>query len=269
MKPGIYPDLDIEDYHSGPGLSSTELKPLSDGGTIAEFLHERENITISPDARERGHILHDAILTPDAPDHAYRFYDAHKTRCKTYQKWAKKNECIGLFPDDLEMVAGIRRQLADHEIIQGGLLSDGKAECSFFAEISGELCKVRPDWLAEIDEGNVILDLKSLRKGYSHRKKWSREMDNRKYDLSAAMYCDVVEAATGKPVVAYLFLVVEKEPPYLTAIYHLQEESLAVGRGRFHDALDKYKRWQAGEIKHLGHPQTIQPIDLPKWRLNQ
>ena len=253
IDPGIYPDLSMEDYHGGPGLSSTELKPILD--SVDDFVHGREHDDISIGARHLGCMLHDAVFTAhDEPDHSYRFYDKTKSRrAKTYKRFCEEHDCIGVFADDLEMVTSIRRQLDDHPRLRAVLSSDGIAEASYFAEIDGVLCKCRPDFVVEGDRGDFLFDLKSTRKGKAHPDRWGYEVMKRDYHFSAAMYRAVYESATNRPVTAFAHIVVEKSAPYLVAGHNLGADTLETGRIRFRRALDKYQRWKAGEIEYTGY----------------
>ncbi len=267
IEPGIYPDMDIEEYHFGPGLSSTELKPILE--TVDDFVWERENDDISTEARDAGRLLHDAIL-PDSLDHAYRFYSKTKTRgAKAYRKFCEKHDCIGLFESDMVMVSAIRRQIADHPRLNSVLSASGDAEVSYFAEIQGHLCKARPDYVVEDDKGLWIFDLKSTRKGKGHPRRWPREMLSRGYHISAGMYCDVVETVTGKPVHGFVHIVVEKEGPWKVAGHNLGAKTISLGREKFREALGIYDAWKRGEVDYTGYSDEFFETDVPHYAFKE
>jgi exodeoxyribonuclease VIII len=60
IEPGVYPDMTNEEYHGGPGISSSQLKRVIDGAPIKHAISEPNS-----DAFRLGTLVHLAVLEPD------------------------------------------------------------------------------------------------------------------------------------------------------------------------------------------------------------
>lgn len=126
------------------------------------------------------------------------------------------------------------------------LLELGDPEVSIFSEYEGSELKVRPDRLIELQTGFIIVSWKTCREGKASPRAYARTYRYEHYDLADAMYIDVIEKATGKPVIAVVNVVIEKlgessldasaPAPEAVAIYETYSEDEVIERGR-----DKYR----------------------------
>lgn len=141
------------------------------------------------------------------------------------------------------------------------LLSKGKAEQSIYwtDESTGELCRCRPDWWR--DDG-IVVDLKTTENASLDG--FAKSIANFRYDVQAAFYLDGIEKATGKRPRGFVFVAIEKKPPFAVGVYVLKAETLG-------DATEVYKRDlavyaacnQSGAWP--GYGDEIQAIDMPAW----
>jgi exodeoxyribonuclease VIII len=86
------------------------------------------------------------------------------------------------------------------------------------------------------------------------------------YDLQTAMYSEGVEKKYGeKP--DFVFLAIEKEPPYAVNIFIASEEFYLHGIDKFREYLGIYHdckntgNWWG----YLGKSQQVNTLDLPAW----
>lgn len=85
-------------------------------------------------------------------------------------------------------------------------------------DLHGLLYRVRPDrLLVRKEEPLAIIDWKSCRD--ASIKAFRSDFFKYRYDLQAAFYCDVLEV----PMYSFYFVAIEKEFPYNTAVYSLDE----------------------------------------------
>lgn len=176
-----------------------------------------------------------------------------------------------LTPDEWDMVHRMRDAVMAHPAA-AALLSAGKAEQSVFwrddatAEFDpqtgevreGLLCKCRPDWLRP---DNIIVDLKraidASPEGFQRRAYYQY-----RYHVQAAHYSNGVEAATGRPVPAFVFIACEPEPPYAVGVYQVSAELMAEGRQAAETDLATLAACQRIG-KWPGYPQQIVEITVP------
>lgn len=149
----------------------------------------------------------------------------------------------------------------------GALLTGcpGEAEKSVYWNdaTTGVLCRCRPDWWRD---DNVIVDLKTTEDASPEG--FAKSMANYRYDVQAAYYLDGVQAATRKRPKAFVFIAVEKKPPYGVGVYVLDSDSLELGRAQYQHDLRIYAECvRTGEWP--GYGDKIQTISLPAWHANK
>ena len=95
---------------------------------------------------------------------------------------------------------------------------------------------------------------------------FGRTAYNLGYHIQAAASMAVMEWL-GTPLDAFLFCVVESEPPFLAGVRELDAESVAVGRSRLREAMDLYAACVAAD--DWPKPPTYQRVSLPGWALRK
>ena len=94
--------------------------------------------------------------------------------------------------------------------------------------MTGILCRCRPDFWREDD---IIVDVKTTED--ASPEEFSRSLAKWRYHVQAPFYMDGIELATGRRPKGFVFLVVEKKPPYAVAAYTLDPESIELGRSEY------------------------------------
>lgn len=115
----------------------------------------------------------------------------------------------------------------------------GQAEESFFGEIDGLKVKARTDYRKSTRKGSSINDVKTTSKLINSKniKKVCRELD---YDLSAALYIDLVEKLTGKKHDFYFLFVGKKD--FKCRIFRASPEFIERGRKKYKKAIEGIKK---------------------------
>ena len=92
---------------------------------------------------------------------------------------------------------------------------------------------------------------------------FQRSLFKYNYAHQAAGYIDGMEAAP-LPVDAFNFIVAESKPPFLVAVYAIDDESIALARDEVRRLL---RRWKVCEASNVwpGLPLDVQNIGLSKW----
>ena len=117
-------------------------------------------------------------------------------------------------------------------------------------------CKARPDW---VTDGGIIVDLKTTDDASPIG--FARSIKKYRYDVQAAFYSDGYEAATGQPCNGFMFIAVEKTPPYLTSVYFLGDDDIKDARTRYKKNLLTYHLSKQQGIWH-GYTEMITKINL-------
>lgn len=265
---GLVPDLDEETYHSHPALSSTQVKWLLD--SPARYRYNLDHAQPFKKAFDVGSAVHARVLgtgwevveIPDALlSGANRSISSGEA--KTWVAEARAANLIPLKSTELaEVNAMAEAVLADRDA--RNLLQGGRPELSVFAhddEYDVDL-RCRFDYLG--DELLSAVDVKTVA-GKSTRAAFSKVVADRGYDVSAAHYLDTLETATGaRPQMA--FVVVEKDPPYFTAVFELSPDELEMGEKEARSARAKLAacRW-ADLWPHRA--SGIQITEAPMYRI--
>lgn len=145
------------------------------------------------------------------------------------------------------------------------LIGAGKAEQSVYWNdpLTGELCRCRPDWWRD---DNIVVDLKTTEN--ASKDGFAKSIANFRYDVQAAFYLDGIELATGKRPRGFVFVAIEKKPPFAVGVYVLDAETLDAARLVYQKDLQAYAACQqSGEWP--GYGDKIQTINLPAWHANK
>lgn len=282
MDPGWYPDLSNEDYHSGTlGYSSSQLKVLVEH-TPAHLIAGMGKPKESSSALHVGSAFHTKVLEPHRMDLDVVIEPAWNNRVKS-QREAREAfhvEHSGkaiITEAQLDKVNAMAESVHKHPIASL-LVQDILVEQSVYWWYRSmdpdddlryqSMMKVRPDALCRAYP--VIVDLKSCRDAsYSG---FIRAVQQYYYHLSAAMYLEGVNQckellqemghfAFNK----FVFICVESEPPYLTAVYELSPEYLQLGKQIYRRAVYALRQGQQNDWP--GFPDDIRVLEPPPWAL--
>lgn len=256
MKPGIYPNLDRADLP--PGLSYSGAKDILRSPALYRW--KRANPQPPSDAMETGTVVHALTL---GTGQCWRTIDGG--RGVTARREDARGE--GLIPITLDGLAdaarianAVRGQPEAADLL--ARCSTERREVAAIAQDPETGVWVRSYFDALHDGGRYGIDLKTGRDGTLDD--FARTAVNLGYDIQAATYHTVMEWL-GQPIDAFLFLIVEKSPPYFVGIRELDAEFLARGRARLRRALDTYAECVATDT--WPGPATYQTISAPAWAL--
>jgi hypothetical protein len=255
---GLIEGLPSDAYHSMPGVSKSGLDRLavSPAHYVAYLNEPREETP----ALRFGRVFHSFILEPDtcriaAWTGGNRSTRAGKAEWEEFQQANAGAEVVSA--DEFLVLHGMRDAVYAHPRAKQLLSIAGRAELSKWAyePQSGELCRVRPDRLLDM---GLALDLKSAKD--ASPRGFAKACAERRYHVQAAFYPDML----GLDDKAFLFVAVEKEPPYAVAVYELEPEAVEFGRYLYQRDLMRLaeckisKAWPA-------YSDEIKTLSLPAW----
>lgn len=258
---------------------------VSDSETIEHFLV--------------GSLVHHALLTPDEPlkglvcppaeypsEEGYpKNWNWNAKFCKRWRADQRRAGKIVLSHDAYRTAQGCVQAVCSHPKAVR-FLRQGIGEVSGFARWTlgwTLMRRFRLDWLPP---GPCLVDVKTVPGGGADPEEFSRTMVKFGYDQQAAYYLDafndLVDLVTrgnalvrtreidgDRPTVLltqrkrqFVFIVVEKEPPYSVAVYYCADEVIERGRKLYIDRLTA-----AAEACHTNnwptYPMDMQCIGLP------
>ena len=217
-----------------------------------------------------GSAVHTHVLELDQWDAQYVVAPAGIDRRTKVGKaeWEVFQTAIGtrtvISREDADLVMRIGRSVLSHPAAAYLLGLPGKAETTHMwtDEISGLQCKCRPDWL--LDDGSMIVDLKTTED--ASPKEFQRSIAKWRYQVQASWYLDGLQQATGKRPEQFVFIAVEKKPPYVCAVYVADQQMIEIGRDTARRDLDKLNVCKAADY-WPGYSDGIEQINLPPWML--
>lgn len=287
MKPGIYTDLTIEDYHADEGYSSSQLKkmlkspylfrhdekdsapkdltkwgntrrPLAIGGATAALMDGTEVF-------ERGYVVLD-----ESESNLNKNTKAFKEEFAAYT--SDESGKTVLLAQEYDQALAIIGAIHNHpdpwtreqiESLFGN--PDLRAESSYYHEDSetGLLVKTRPDLVIP---KALCADIKTT----ADCGQWtfSKRILEMGHHIQAAMGIDIINRVDKCTIDNWLLIVVEQTPPHDVAVYYLGKPTLSKGYEKYRQALTQL----AGCLKHdtwPGKQSGIEEINIPVYALNE
>lgn len=254
--------MPAEEYHAHPALSRGGIAKLL--VTPAHYRHSieaKEELPTS-DALRLGAAFHLLLLEPKqfpervaiGPDVA-RNTTVWKDFAKDFPRHLLiKNE---EYQKLLEMANAILAHPAAKEVLTG----NGMIEASmFWTDLeTGVECRARADWLRH---DGLMVDVKSCVSAAPEA--FARAVHDKNYHVQDAHYRDGFSTIMKSESPGFVFIAVEKTPPYAVAVYVLEPEFLAIGSARRRRGLDLYAQCKAAD-HWPAYPQTITPLAAPRW----
>lgn len=262
-------DCTNEQYHSGPGVSASHLHTIAGKSPRhywAKYIDPDRERTPPTPAMVLGSAIHSIVLEPDLFPAEYvanpgieRRSNAGKAEYAAFE--AEHRGKTVLSDEDFQTCLAIRDAVHRHPLA-AGLLRGGKAEQSFYgidAE-TGELIKCRTDYMH--DSGAMIVDLKSTEDASPDG--FGKSAANFRYPVQVAWYHDVMDAAFGEHPEHWVFMAVEKKPPYAIGLYFAQREDVERARlAARRDFMRIVECKRAGAWPDYGVEAL--PLSLPAW----
>jgi|TARA_B100000073_G_scaffold152557_1_gene125901 hypothetical protein len=266
-------NLEFDKYLNAPNwkncISSTLLKQISNT-TVAHAIGQRPKKSVAFDI---GTAIHYILLEPEK-------FEQNVKRCGKDRKTKEYRQLKNEFPDDIILPDQtyedcIRARDAVYNKTESAKILTspfGKNEVSVKCDLIDLLGqdtsfhgKARVDRVIEGETSDILIDIKTTRD--ASQRSMIRDIANMGYHIQEAWYRYCWERTSGKKVSRFLFMCVEKEPPFASCIYELPEHFVAEGRERMLNALHDYNE-SITEGVILDYPDKIIQLDetdIPLW----
>lgn len=158
----------------------------------------------------------------------------------------------------VKMTAAVMAYPEAKELLQGGV---AEATLRWDDPVTGLPCKCRDDYYREDLE--TCVDLKTTQSAKDDE--FGRSAGKFRYHVQAAHYA-AGHAEVGKPIQNFVFIAVEKEPPYAVSMFYLDRDSAESGESTYRADMQRLAEClESGEFP--GYGTGIRPLRLPHYML--
>mgnify|MGYP001177206171 CR=1 FL=1 len=259
--------MDMEAYSALPHMNQSTLKKglrsMQHLKAAIEGADRKET-----DALKFGQLVHTAVLEPESLSMEYAIAPKVDRRTKGgKQEWddfVRVNfDKTVVKQEDYDRALAIRESVMEHPAAKLLLSRDRETEVTATWNHEGTDCKARLDgYIAPRGKAKpIILDLKTAMDASPDG--FSRAVAKFNYHFQQAFYVDAVKAIKKRHA-QFIFIAVEKEPPYAVGVYTLGGDAEEVGRKMYKDVLTRWR--DVVQSNHAaGYGDSIQEIELPNW----
>lgn len=174
--------------------------------------------------------------------------------------------------EDLDRIYEMHDSLTRHRSFTDYFLNkDSYRETTFFHDHKGILFRVKPDIAIIPQSGSVkLIDIKTCKKGGAEKHEFSKYLygEGRLYAQAALYSICVASALKLDHQPEFIFLAIEKEPPYKIATHKLSDEYFQWACDKILYEMDYFKEC-ALQDKWPSYPDEIQSIELPYFLKNK
>lgn len=259
MEPGVYDGIPEDHYHSSDGVSVSRLKRFAEAPAKARFGVQKETPALA-----LGSLIHCAVLEPAELEHRYQVTDLDRRGTKA---WDAAEAAAGgrelVKRADWDEALAIRDAVHKHpvarELLSGPLLVE--QSMYWIDEETGLLCRGRTDGM-RVDM-RVLIDVKSTTDASPGG--FARTVTDYFYDWQDAFYRAGINRSAGWTPEAFIFVAVEKEPPYLVGAYEVDPADLEAARDDLREQLAHYAECLRTDT-WPGYSETLELVRLPAAR---
>lgn len=277
-------NVPAEEYHRKElgVVSASVLKRLSEKTPAHYRAWLDETDEHDTPAKLFGKAYHDRVLLPDlfaaryiAPPkdpprdmrhlrHAKKPSEETLASIAWWDSWTAGN--AGKFilsTEDFALIEAMHAALMRDREIASLLFGEGDSEVTlrWTDDETGLRCKARADrWNRR---RRIMADLKST--DDASERAFGRSVVRYGYDITHAHYCEGAKVC-DQPLDKYLLVAQEKTPPYLAAVYELDEPAEARGYEIRQRGMATMAECLASDT-WPGYPRGVQPLSLPGWAI--
>lgn len=274
---GLYPDVPEAKYHADPvahpwgSLSVSAAKLLVPPAPAAKFAWAREHGKLPSKAQKLGTLAHALTFGQPTDDIAVLDFP-NRTRSKEFIKAEKEALDAGLkvvLRKEWDEAAAIAAAIWANPTA-AGLLDGADYEVSGFWVDSefGIWQRMRMDAATLAYAMPTVVDLKTT--ASAAEEDFARSMAEYGYVRQEVHYREGWAALLGcKPEdIDFVFVVVESEPPYLTATYRPHEQDTDRAWHQLRAARERFRDCSASGI-WPGYSEEIETLELPRYKRQQ
>jgi hypothetical protein len=208
------------------------------------------------------------ILEPETVEEKYAIYTGKTRSGKAWIEFQEENEGKTILTSSqANMIDSLYDTYKNEKVVIGAhgydqpvelasFFKKGVAEMTVGAEINGVKVKVRTDYFREFSNFASIQDVKTTRHKVGTPFAAKNVCDELDYDLSVALYVDVVRTVIDKPIDFY-FLFLSKANGEVK-LFKASEAMIARGREKYLAAIEELKAARASGHYYHNEIQEIE-----------
>jgi exodeoxyribonuclease VIII len=255
--PAVIAEIKDADYRKATGLSQSSLKKFI-VQSPAHYLASLEEVQEPTKAMQFGTAFHAQMLQANPEEHfaVKKKMDGRSKEGKLYnESFALENQGkVIIDEEEHSRIIAMADSVMGHGFAGEAMKSLTHKEFAVFGTNHGIRLKGLIDGYNE-KEG-IVIDLKTAED--SSPIGFRKACWDRAYAIQQVHYTWLLTNA-GKPVNAFYFIAVEKEPPYAVGVYKISQDSLTKSFKVWDDALDSFFVCQASGV----YPAySEEPIEL-------
>ena len=223
-----------------------------------------------------GSAFHKIVLEPETFDKEFMIMPHFDRRTKEgrlgYENLMNKvqGECITLITkEQYDTICGMRDSIMANPYARKLINGNIEQSMYFTDDLTKVECKCRPDVWRKVADRVVITDLKSAKSVMPND--FMRDCVKYHYDLQTAMYREGVSKNLNMPKdnIDFVFIAVEKKPPYLLNIMQADTYVIQKGEADFREYIGTYAECleTSNWYSFNGKDNIINNLSLPNYLL--
>lgn len=277
LEPEIFNCLPFEDYADLKAVNSSSLKALKK--SPLHYLYTLNNGQKDTESLRKGRLVHMAILEPDKFEDSFILAPEVNKRTKAgraefaaFMAEAEKKGQSIIEPGERCAALDLRDAIYKNKDAAQIVTLPGYCEMSFIAQdpMTELFRKCRTDKFIQLENGkSYVVDLKTCEDATPEG--FSRTCAKFDYEVQAAFYLETISLAIQQTneedlsiPSSFVFIAIEKKPPFAIGIYQLTENALAHGKDICNNSLLAIR--DCMDRKHWPGPtEGVRILDLPAW----
>jgi exodeoxyribonuclease VIII len=253
-----------ERYFAAAGVSKSMLDILAYGtpAHLKAYLESEAEKEETP-AMRFGSIVHRALLEPETfADSFYVKPEELKYSTKDGKLWKEEHgDRPVLDSTDYADLCGMLESVKSHPFAKRLIFGGVGEQAIFVVDSTGTLRKSRLDL---VTKGNVLPDVK-ICDAIVTVEEFERRIHRYRYHVQAAYYLDNCRLL-GLDKQTFMFLILERRPPYLVRCLQLMPEVIEYGRKLYQRDLQLYRNCiESNEWPGWG--DAYEDVGLPSWEM--
>jgi hypothetical protein len=253
--------LPEEQYRASEAISKSDLDWIAPPRTPSHYRAKKDGLiaSIATPAMKMGALVHRAVLEPDTMSEFVTRPEGLDFRSKEGKAWRDDNANKTILThDEAATIASIVDSVWSHPVAKRIFKGAKTEQCLFAEDSEGMVRKARLDALVE---GSIVPDLKTA--ACADAQEFEKSIGKFRYHVQAAYYLDICNLL-GIEKRDFVFVVVEKEPPFAVAVYSLDEDAIRLGRMEYQRDLNMVRDCMESD-EWPAFPHDIRVIGLPAY----
>lgn len=240
MLPAQWHFLPDDEYFSHSALGSTDLKQILI--SVRHWQEFKKNPKETA-ALKFGTILHNILAYPDHRQSLAveplvdRRTKIGRETLEEFHAECVANKMISVSESDYNDLIGMFESVYSNKICEKILLKGIPEQAGIITDSRGIERKIKPDWRRE--EG-LIFDFKTTTLYGAKPSNWRGQCFRYDYLLQAAYYLDTANLIEPGRYQGFLWIAIEKEPPYAVCVHQIDDFYLEIGRSQYNKAFDRF-----------------------------